>query len=208
LNSEKMRKKTVLVLGIVTFLIAFSFTLFIISNDSRAGINISSIYNSGQDQFLAPTEMKETEILMIYIGSSTCGFCKDERLPGYISDIRTELWERVRSSSPKNELSFFTMGISKDWDVEGGLNHLIEMGPFHEVMTGKSWNNTGLSRYVYENFPGEAATPQIVVTEREYYSITGSITSYRGIKNERILTRKIGLDEIKEWSNNGVKLKF
>jgi len=66
-------------------------------------------------------------------------------------------------------------------------------------MTGRNWNNTGLSRYVYDIIPGQAITPQIVITARingKYSTINSEY--YRGIDSERELFRISGSDEISD----------
>jgi len=55
-------------------------------------------------------------------------------------------------------------------------------------MTGRNWNNTGVSRYVYDIIPGQAITLQIVITARingKYSTINSEY--YRGIDSEREL---------------------
>ena len=54
----------------------------------------------------------------------------------------------------------------------------------------------GVLKYVYGDIQTQAATPQLIITFRDYNKIlTPSTETYRGLKNERVLVNLIG-DEI------------
>ncbi len=73
-----------------------------------------------------------------------------------------------------------------------------KFGPFDEVMSGRSWANTGVLKYVFEDLPGPAATPQVVLVER---MLNARDRSY-SVAEERVLARAVGLEEIKRWADN------
>ena len=100
------------------------------------------------------------------------------------------------------------MGIAKDWKVEAGIEHLAKVGAFDEIISGRSWWNHGLSKYVWNDLTGEAATPSILVIGRVYSSTAqgdGRETSYR-VEKERLLSRKVGLKEIYKWNELGAPI--
>jgi hypothetical protein len=136
------------------------------------------------------------DVVLLYIGSSTCGFCQDSELQDFIRDIHLNL---VEISTEIDSVSYFTIGISKDYNVNNGYKHLLEIGIFNEIMVGNSWYNTALSRYIFSDFPAMAATPQVVLLIRKKYPISTSILNedYRGIEDEQVLRRFYGKPEIK-----------
>lgn len=124
----------------------------------------------------------------------------------FYNKIETHFRKFTKTELSQAGYGFSTLGISKDWNVNNGINHLRKYGFFDEIITGKSWNGLGLNRYVYTEIPGEATTPQILITVREYIPIKGRRVSYRGIANEKLLVRKVGLDEIKYWAQGGFRI--
>ena len=54
-------------------------------------------------------------------------------------------------------------------------------------------------KYIYSDFPGRAATPQILVVGRTLVHEGGQWT----LENERVLIRKIGISEIDRWIKEG-----
>ncbi len=151
----------------------------------------------------AYSSQKQYEIALLYIGSSTCGFCNVEELPPAFGEIKQILKKRAAEYG----FGFKIIGIAKDDIITEGLVHLAKFGGFDEVMTGNGWSNAGILRYVYGELPGIDATPQILVTRRQFRSITnGDITYYQGLNNEILLIRKVGVDEIISWAKNNAYL--
>lgn len=144
---------------------------------------------------LPPDTLQEgTELALVYIGSSTCVWCQSEELPGYIDNIRMSLAERASQLRS----GFVAIGVSVDTDVERGLRHLREIGPFHEVSTGRRWLNIGALKYVWNEYRGRLATPQILVIRR---TITRGQS--QSVSRGELLVRRIGLGAIGSWSSAG-----
>lgn len=155
------------------------------------------------DSRYVPTyESKEgKEIAFIYIGSSRCGWSNVDYLPDMVEELKL----RTRDKAFDHDRSFTVVGISKDWSVANGVGHLEKYGMFDEIMTGRSWLNEGMLKYVWNEIPGVAATPQILVVERQ---VEGSKTENRNyrILDERLVARKVGVKEIRQWYDLGSPL--
>lgn len=150
-----------------------------------------------QGGYLPASTSDGAELALVYIGSSTCSYANSEELPALLETVRELLRERAQKAGR----SFATIGVSKDLDVEAGIKHLQKYGHFDEIMTGRGWLNIGLLKYVYEGFPGKAATPQVLVVDRRKVRTAGS-----AIQDEVLVLRKVGADEIAAWASLGTPL--
>lgn len=133
------------------------------------------------------------EVNLILITSPTCGPSNNRSLPATVERIRVA----VRDYAANRRQRFRYVGIVQDEVAFDGLAHLKKFGEFDTVITGPSSANLGINRYVKSVIPGPAATPQLVVTELH---IGARDTS------EKLLTRKVGLSEIKQWQQLGAPL--
>lgn len=136
----------------------------------------------------------DAQIVLIYIGSSTCGPSNDPELPAAWRRIE----ERIRNQTAAVRRSLVTVGIARDFDAEAGLRHLRRYGPFDELVSGQGWSNVGLVHYVWKDVPGPAATPQILVVERNFEREAGVVN--RGTYTDKLLMRKVGTVEIKAFA--------
>lgn len=138
------------------------------------------------------TTGEKQEIVLVYIGSSTCGWSNVPELPGVVENIKRSVYGWAK----EKELGFVAIGIARDISVRAGLRHLETFGLFDEVVAGRSWANAGFQEYVYGEMSGPGVTPQVVVVLRRMdYKNTGQVvTEWR-----RVLARLAGLGEIVEW---------
>jgi hypothetical protein len=142
------------------------------------------------------------ELALIFIGSSTCGASRHEALPAAVQRLKLEMRERALASGR----SFTTLGIARDWDVDAGIEHLRRFGRFDEVIAGRNWVNTGLLRYVWEDLPGRAATPQVLVVDRRLVDRNGVEASGGVLQEERLVARLVGWQEIDRWAARGAPM--
>jgi|GEM_PF-1069133 hypothetical protein len=182
------------------------FSLFLIGSYliTKAINDNKSSYHALNKTIYSGQEVKY-ELQLIYIGSSNCHFCNVPAIPKSVNIIRDDLLTK----SQKNGLGFSMVGISKDMVITEGLLHLSKIGRFDEVTTGKGWLNAGILKYIYGKIPGRAATPQLLVVLREYRLIakkTNGNPSFRGINSEKLIARKIGVEEITSWAENNAYL--
>lgn len=103
--------------------------------------------------------------------------------------------------------TFVSLGVAVDPGADAGLRHLEGMGPFDEVTAGRGWANAHALRYVWEEWPGIAGTPQIVLIEREMRVERGGPggVSYAA-GPERLVLRKAGIGEIDRWRRSGAPI--
>jgi hypothetical protein len=133
-----------------------------------------------------------TEVVMVFLASSTCPGIHDASLREALRLARDSLAEEARLSGK----GFVVVGVSLDWNLESGYRLLERFGPFDEVLIGRSWLNSGAVRYLWSDFPGIAAVPQLVVLER-VIDKDRSIS----IRDERVRFRKAGAPVIVNWAN-------
>lgn len=130
------------------------------------------------------------DLILVYIGSSTCGPSNSVALPSMVEAIRASMAPEAIDRGAR----FRTIGIAKDGVVDRGIAHLTKFKPFNEVSAGGGWGNVALRHFVYEDVPGLPATPQIVVVERTYEVSNGR--PQRGAYSDRLVRRAVGLKEI------------
>ncbi len=161
------------------------------------------VEESRQARMYAPQRSTgdSSELLLVYVGSSTCGPANDEELPLILDRIKMALEKRAGAHG----LDFAAIGIAQDWDIRAGVRHLDRAGPFDEIQTGRSWANTGLRRYLWNEIPGEASTPQVIVVFMDRTAPDGSLRAAAAV-DERLLMRKVGLEEIQSWQKLGCPL--
>ena len=191
-------KTTLIGLACFSLFLIGSYLITKVINDNK------SSYHSLNKTSYSGKEVKY-ELQLIYIGSSTCHFCNVPAIPKSVNNIRDDLLTK----SQKNGLGFSMIGISKDMVITEGLSHLSKIGRFDEVTTGKGWLNAGILKYIYGEIPGRAATPQLLVTLREYRMIAKKAngnSSFRGINSEELIARKVGVEEITTWAKNNAYL--
>jgi len=133
--------------------------------------------------------------VVVVIGSSTCGWSTSDDFVQLYREAR----DSVQAYATARDIGFATLGISQDVVLDDGIEYLQGLGRLDEVAVGRSWRNTGIRRYIYGEFSGEAATPQILVAKR---SVVGG-SGYWGIERERVLMRRTGLSEIRRWVQGG-----
>lgn len=199
MNKNPLSNKKLFSIGIVALVLSFLGTW--IGSD----IYFKKLYKIDQLNKKSESldEQKQFEIALIYIGCSTCGFANVKELPLAFEKVKQVLKKQAVSYG----YGFKIIGISRDHIITEGLAHLAKYGAFDEVMTGNSWSNTGLIKYMYNQIPGEASTPQILVTRRSFLNINNQERAvYRGLKNENLLVRKIGVQEIIKWADAGAPL--
>ncbi len=140
------------------------------------------------------------ELVLVVIGSSGCGWSNEPAFRRAVRAARTI----VQSASRDRGVGFATVGVAKDEVVQRGVEHLEWLGPFDEITTGRGWRNDGVLKYVYQDFPGQASTPQLLVMKRTLV--------HRGdewsVEGARVLIRKVGLSSIERWVDVGAPFPF
>lgn len=141
------------------------------------------------------------ELALIYVGASGCSASNDEDLPGVVDRIKMSVMDKAATHSR----NFVAVGVSQDWSVTDGVEHLSKFGEFDEIMTGRSWINAGIVKYVWENAFGEPATPQIIIVDR-ITRVPSSEDSRFRVVDENLVIRKVGIGAIRQWLEAGTPL--
>jgi hypothetical protein len=135
------------------------------------------------------------ELIAVYIGAEFCGPCHDPQFKKALRKLKTILDDRAA----KAQQSFSVTGVSTDWEVEKGIKYLGSIGPFDEIIAGKSLFNHAASEYIWKDSSGSPVVPQLVLIEREVNYKDGRVL----ISNCRVLGRRLGTAEIISWVDKG-----
>lgn len=138
------------------------------------------------------------ELALIFVGSSRCRWSNRPELPGLVRQAKLAIRDRAQAE----EVGFVAIGIARDAVASAGIRHLAEYGDFDELTAGRGWLNAGVLRYVFNELPGPAATPQIIVVRRDVVVNGGQ----RTIGNERVVVRIVGFTQIRDWVESGMAL--
>lgn len=137
-----------------------------------------------------------SELVFVFIGSSRCHWSNRPELRSLVGTAILAVRDRSRAQGD----GFAAIGIARDVVASEGVAHLAAFGEFDEVMAGRGWLNAGVLHYIYNELPGPAATPQIVVLRRTVVVDNGQ----RSVTDERVVARKAGVAEIRGWVEDGL----
>jgi hypothetical protein len=112
-------------------------------------------------------------------------------MPARLQSIR----ERLSATAAAAGAGFAAIGVAAEASVPDGFRHLTKVGLFDEVLVGRGFGSIAAARYVSEVLPGGATTPQVLVTLRDVRQESWGYTS----GPERLLSRSVGLSEIRDW---------
>lgn len=135
------------------------------------------------------------ELVFVYIGGSTCAWSNVPELPRMVKSIKRHL----HSLAVANGMQFSAVGIARDTDPYAGWEHLLKFGEFDEMMTGRSWGNAGVQKYIYGDMPGRGATPQVLLMTR----VIDTQWGHASFVNEEVIGRHTGITEIETWVGRG-----
>ena len=150
---------------------------------------------------LAAVRRAGPQLVLVYIGSARCTWCKHPALPGYVAAIRDSLSARAT----ERKLHFTTLGIAVDVLKSEGIAHLLHVNAFDQIAAGGSWLNEGMVNYVWSRYGAPSATPQVMVLTRSLIRDGGEFVTFR-IADEKLIARKVGLREMESWVREGVPL--
>ena len=96
------------------------------------------------------------------------------------------------------------LGVALDNDLDAGSAFLRRMGRFHEVSIGRSWMNSASIEYLLRGQAAPAAVPQIALFRRDVDHDGG----YLSVTADELLDRRIGLDEIQAFRDQGFPIRI
>ncbi|MBA2671768.1 MAG: hypothetical protein H0U67_15480 [Gemmatimonadetes bacterium] len=139
-----------------------------------------------------------TEIVLLLIGAK---FCMAHLQPGFPEAVeQAKLY--VSGYARSRGFRFRAVGVALDPSVADGLEFLARFGEFDEISSGGHWLADPAIKYLWRDYPGRPAIPQIVVLERKADTEQRNIL----IQDESLRLRVLGTEEIEEWVAVGAPL--
>lgn len=186
---------TLLFAGGVALSYAYDIQLTLAPSARRSDLN--SVYVPKYERAAGP------QLVMVYLGSSTCRWSNQAPLPDAVEKIKL----RLARYAEERGMSFRAVGVAFDWSPELGLEHLAQFGLFDEVSAGYNWGNALGLRYFWSDEPIRPATPQILVYERIFIAPqdSGDVLWY-GEKDRRNLVSEAGVTAITNWAQSGIAI--
>ena len=102
------------------------------------------------------------QLELIYFGGSHCGPCKSPRMREAVLKAKAIFAERAAAQ----HRPYSTTGVALDLSPEAGIEYLKEVGPFDQVISGRSWFNQAVLDWIVPYPDAIAGIPQIVIVER------------------------------------------
>lgn len=140
------------------------------------------------------------QIILVIVGAKSCAACSRDEFAPAIETLKLNALDASRSASR----SYMVVGAAVDGRPSDGLALLEGLGAFDQIAVGGSWLNMAAVRYVWETFPGEPTIPQVIVLERDIEMNESGIR----VADERLLTRLVGIDEILDAAQEGMRLQI
>ncbi|MEW5927600.1 MAG: hypothetical protein AB1941_08950 [Gemmatimonadota bacterium] len=138
------------------------------------------------------------EVVLVFLGASFCGAHRRPGFPQLVEDAK----ERVQRQAQASGRQFRAHAVSLDWKTDAAMEFLQGFGEFDEMSLGGNWVSDGAVRYVWRDMPGDPVVPQIILPERTI-DVSRAATE---VKDERVLKRVLGTDEIEKWVRAGAPL--
>jgi hypothetical protein len=133
------------------------------------------------------------QLVLLFVGSSTCSASADPALPDLIERLKL----RVAEYADRNGLTFWASAIAADWLPAQGLRFLEPFGSFDEVTVGGNWMGHGLVRQTWDHGL-QPATPGVYILKRELVVEEGSLHLARlGLDDEHLLIHRQGVPDLR-----------
>ncbi len=125
-------------------------------------------------------------------------FCVATRQPEVRRTIRVIL-DSLKNLSISRSEHLITVGISVDPYAEVGTRFLEKLFQFDEIIAGNNWMGLGAIRFLWQDYPGTAMIPQVVILHRNLIVNNAVGILALKIEDERLIPRYTGSDEIMEF---------
>jgi len=134
---------------------------------------------------------------MVYVGQSHCAPSNASELPEMVEEIKSDLLRLAEESGGR----FRALGLALDPSPIEGFHHLTKYGNFDEIRAGGGTLSDSAIEFIWEDFPGVAATPQVLVIGRVRVSPESPDAPVEYMLEREVeIVRLIGLDGIGSWS--------
>ncbi len=141
-----------------------------------------------------------SQVLLFYVGSSTCVWCNDKRLPLAVQTVV----DSIRARAALAGLDVETVGIDLDPLRSARTKHLDRIGSFGQVALGGGVVNWPAADLSWVLFGGTLGTPQVVLALRSVAKQSAKGQPLMLVLGRpQMLARKVGVYEILEWARHG-----
>ena len=111
-----------------------------------------------------------------------------------------------------NDSSFSVkkIGISIGNNINENFKFLQTFAvPFDEITLSRDIFNTGMNRYIHNDFQGEPVVPQVIIMKRSYHqNILADSPVNTAIESEKLLYRLVGLPNIETFSEISKEIDY
>lgn len=166
-----------------------------------------AVANSRLTYAIAAAEPNDTlsELLIVYIGSTTCSWSNAPELATSFRVIVDSLRQRAAAEG----LFASVIGVDLDARVGREMQHLAHLGPFDQLSLGGGFANELGLQATWGDFAGPSGTPtpQVIVLRRGLRKVSrrGEPLVLR-VDRPDVIARHVGLSEILAWVDGGVIL--
>ena len=134
--------------------------------------------------FDAYLNREERELVLLYLGSSTCGFCIEPQYKALLIEAK----ERLAPLALARHMKMRTIGVSIDWSISEGIAFLEDAGEWNEIVVGNNWYNSAVIEHVWGVAEATGGVPQVIVFERKLKHTTEPHRVFE-IQSKRYLVR-------------------
>ncbi len=151
-------------------------------------------------------ENSKNELVIIYIGSTECAVCLDSSNKNYFKKIHNS----IIAADIDKEFSVKRIGISIGNNINENFKFLQTFAvPFDEITLSRDIFNTGMNRYIHNDFKGEPVVPQVIIMKRSYnQNILADTHVNTAIESEKLLYRLVGLPNIEKFTEISDQINF
>ncbi|MGB3543837.1 hypothetical protein [Rubrivirga sp.] len=142
-----------------------------------------------------------TELVMVYVGATSCGPCHSPELKSALEMAKVALAERAEREGK----TFVAVGVAIDYIVEEGIEFLASSGRFDEIVVGRNWLNSASLAHLWRSEGVEdrmVGLPGVVVFEQQV-----SFGETVEASEPRYLVELMGADDIPAWAEAGAPLE-
>lgn len=161
-------------------------------NSPGSGTTPNAGLSRGAEFDRAGEMVSERELVAVWITDSRCPHSRYSELPNIVQRITAGLQAQATQAG----MVLTSVGVALDADVAAGIAHLQAFGPFDEVVVGRGWHNLAAIKFVWDQHPGQASTPQLLVLERAVERSPGLVR----IVSEEVQYRKAGAFALESWA--------
>lgn len=108
------------------------------------------------------------------------------------------------------EYSVKRIGISIGNNINENFKFLQTFAvPFDEITLSRDIFNTGMNRYVHNDFKGEPVVPQIIIMKRIYHqNVIADSPVNTSVESENLLYRLVGLPNIEKFAEISDQINY